>query len=36
MIPRQFWIPKDQAKIETVPGEANSQSQKAARKGEIK
>ncbi len=36
MIPRQFCIPNDHAKTETTPGEAKSQSQKAARKGEIK
>lgn len=36
MMPRQFWMPNVQAKIETTPGGAKSQSQKAARKGEMK
>jgi hypothetical protein len=36
MIPKQFWIPKDQAKIETTPGDAKSHNQKAAKKGETK
>lgn len=35
-MPRQFWMPKDQAKMETAPGEAKSHSQKAQRKGEKK
>ena len=35
-MPRQFWIPNDHAKIDTAPGDAKSQSQKAARKGEMK
>lgn len=36
IMPRQFWIPKLHANIDTTPGEAKSQSQKAARKGDRK
>lgn len=36
IIPRQFWIPNAQAKMETTPGEAKSQSQNAARNGDAK
>jgi hypothetical protein len=35
-IPKQFCIPKDHAYIDTTPGAAKSQSQNAARKGEMK
>jgi hypothetical protein len=35
-MPKQFCMPKHHANIEVTPGEAKSQSQKAARKGEMK
>ena len=36
IMPRQFWIPKHHAKMETTPGEAKNHSHSAARKGDAK
>ena len=35
-MPKQFCMPKDHANIDVTPGDANNQSQKAAKKGEMK